>query len=35
MGTGIEVLAAENCFLVKEAQNSRLKLDYKNSFSLD
>jgi carbamoyltransferase len=35
MGTGIEVLAAGNCFLVKEAQNSRLKLDYKNSFSAD
>ena len=35
MGTEIEVLVVENCFLVKEAQDSRLGLDYKNSFSLD
>jgi carbamoyltransferase len=35
MGTEIEVLAAGNCFLVKEAQDLRLRLDYKNSFSLD
>ena len=35
MGTEIEALAAGNCFLVKEAQNSQLKLDYKNSFSAD
>ena len=35
MGTEIEALAAGNCFLVKEAQNSQLKLDYKNSLSAD
>ena len=35
MGTGIEVLAAGNCLLKKEAQDSSLKLDYKDAFELD
>lgn len=35
MGTEIEVLAAGNCYLVKGAQDTRLKLDYKNRFSPD
>jgi len=35
MGSEIDVLAAVNCYLVKEAQDSRLKLDYKNRFSPD
>jgi hypothetical protein len=35
MGTEIEVLAAGNCYLMKGAQDRRLKLDYRNSFSPD
>src|SRR5262245_50108415 len=35
MGTEIEILAAGNCFLRKEEQDSKLKLDYKNAFSPD
>jgi carbamoyltransferase len=35
MGTDIEALAAGNCYLVKEAQDQRLKLDYKNKFLPD
>jgi len=35
MGTEIEVLVAENCFLRKEDQDPALKLDYKNAFELD
>ncbi len=35
MGTGIEVLAAGNCLLRKEAQNPSLKIDYKEAFELD
>jgi carbamoyltransferase len=35
MGSEIEVLAVENCFLRKEAQNPALKLDYKEAFELD
>ena len=35
MGTGIEVLAAGNCLLRKEAQNPNLKIDYKEAFELD
>ena len=35
MGTGIEVLAAGNCLLRKEAQNPGLKIDYKDAFEPD
>jgi carbamoyltransferase len=35
MGTEIEVLVVENCFLRKEAQDPALKLDYKDRFELD
>jgi carbamoyltransferase len=35
MGSEIEVLVIENCFLLKEDQDPSLKLDYKNSFELD
>ena len=35
MGTEIEVLVVENCFLRKEDQDPALTLDYKNSFDLD
>ena len=35
MGTEIDVLVAENCYLVKEEQDPSLKLDYKNAFELD
>ena len=35
MGTGIDVLAAGNCLLRKEAQNPSLKIDYKEAFELD
>ena len=35
MGTEIEVLVAENCFLRKEEQDPSLKLDYKDRFELD
>jgi carbamoyltransferase len=35
MGTEIDALAAGNCFLRKEAQNPRLKVDYKSAFELD
>ena len=35
MGTGIEMLAAGNCLLRKEAQNPSLKIDYKDAFELD
>ena len=35
MGTGIEILAAGNCLLRKEAQNPNLKIDYKEAFELD
>jgi carbamoyltransferase len=35
MGTEIETLAAGNCFLRKEEQDPKLKLDYKNAFSPD
>lgn len=35
MGTEIEVVAAGSWFLVKEVQDLRLRLDYKNSFSPD
>lgn len=35
MGTDIDILAIGNCLLKKEDQNPDLKLDYKNTFSLD
>ncbi len=35
MGSEIEVLVVENCFLRKEDQDPALKLDYKNAFELD
>ena len=35
MGTEIETLAAGNCFLVKEDQNSDLKVKYEDKFELD
>ena len=35
MGTELEVLVVENCFLRKEDQPPSLKLDYKNMFDLD
>jgi carbamoyltransferase len=35
MGSEIEVLVMENCFLRKEDQDPALKLDYKNAFELD
>jgi len=35
MGTEIEILVVENCFLRKEAQDPGLKLDYKDRFELD
>jgi carbamoyltransferase len=35
MGTDIEILAIGNCFLRKEDQDPRLKLDYKDRFTPD
>jgi carbamoyltransferase len=35
MGNEIEVLVAGNCFLEKDAQDSRLKRDYRNAFDPD
>ena len=35
MGTEIEILVVENCFLIKEEQDPALKLDYKDAFELD
>jgi carbamoyltransferase len=35
MGSEIEVLAVGNCYLAKEDQDPRLKLDYKDGFELD
>ncbi|MEQ8277393.1 MAG: carbamoyltransferase [Deltaproteobacteria bacterium] len=35
MGTEIERLAVGNCFLKKEDQDEKLKLDYKEAFELD
>jgi carbamoyltransferase len=35
MGSEIERLALGNCYLVKEAQDPALKLDYKDEFELD
>jgi carbamoyltransferase len=35
MGTDIDILAIEDCWLVKEQQNPSLRLDYKNRFQPD
>ena len=35
MGTGIETLVVGNCYLRKEDQDPKLKLDYKEAFELD
>jgi carbamoyltransferase len=35
MGTEIDILVAENCWLTKEAQNPALKRDYRDAFDLD
>jgi carbamoyltransferase len=35
MGTELDVLACENCLLIKEDQDPALKEDYKNAFELD
>ncbi len=35
MGTDMEVLVIGNCYLVKEEQDSALKLNYKDEFELD
>lgn len=35
MGTELDNLVIGNCFLKKEDQNAKLKLDYKNAFELD
>jgi carbamoyltransferase len=35
MGSEIELLAAGNCLLRKDAQDQRLKIDYKGAFDLD
>jgi carbamoyltransferase len=35
MGSEIERLAVGNCYLVKEAQDPALKIDYKGEFELD
>jgi carbamoyltransferase len=35
MGTNIDVLAIENCFLTKEGQDPALKRDYSSAFSPD
>ena len=35
MGTEIEALAVGNCFLIKDAQNPALKLNYETAFELD
>ena len=35
MGTEIEALAVENCFLIKKDQNPDLRLNYTNAFELD
>ena len=35
MGTEIEILVIENCFLRKEKQNKSLEIDYKNKYKLD
>jgi carbamoyltransferase len=35
MGSEIEVLVVGDCFLVKEEQDPRHKLDYRNAFAPD
>jgi carbamoyltransferase len=35
MGSELDVLVVENCYLVKEQQDPALKLDYRNVFDPD
>ncbi len=35
MGTGIEILVIENCYMIKSEQSEDLKLEYKDMFKLD
>ena len=35
MGTEIDILAIENCFVKKEEQNKSLKIDYKHKYESD
>ena len=35
MGTEMDILVIENCFLIKEKQKKSLKTDYKNKYELD
>ena len=35
MGTGLDILVIENCFLVKEQQNKSLNVDYKTKYTPD
>lgn len=35
MGSDLDVLVVENCYLEKGAQDKRFKLDYKSAFELD
>ena len=35
MGTEIDVLAIENCYLIREHQGPTLRLDYRSAFSPD
>ena len=35
MGTEIDILVIENCFLRKENQSKSLKIDYKNKYEFD
>ena len=35
MGTDIEILVVENCYLKKENQNENLRQEYKQHFELD
>jgi len=35
MGTEIDVLAIENCYLIREHQDPTLRLDYRSAFSPD
>ena len=35
MGTEMDMLVIENCFLRKEKQNKSLNIDYKNKYGFD
>ena len=35
MGTDLDILVVENCFLKKNDQNQSLKINYKNKYKLD